>query len=75
MPLSPSTVVIDWLGKYFPPVQILFFPLFIARFRSFLLRCAVAGLVVLYLAATQVFWLSTSALAENFWISHRFIGL
>ncbi|PJI84385.1 EpsG-like putative glucosyltransferase [Yoonia maricola] len=75
LPLSPSTVVIDRLGKYFLPVQILFFPMFIARFQGFLPRSLVAGVLVLYLGATQVFWLSNSSLATTYWVPYRSITL
>lgn len=75
MPVSPSTVVIDRLGKYFLPVQILFFPMFLARFQGFLVRGLIAGLLVLYLAVTQIYWLSTSQLAQNYWLPYRILDI
>ncbi len=75
LPLSPSTVVVDRLAKYFLPVQIVFFPLLVAQFRGYLSRVFIAGLVVFYLAATQFFWLNSSFLAKNYWIPYRSVSL
>ncbi|MEQ5872791.1 EpsG family protein [Sagittula sp. NFXS13] len=74
LPLSPSVVVIDRVGKYFLPIQILFFPMFIARFHGFLLRAGVTGLIVMYLATTQVYWLSSSPLARHYWVPYKMVG-
>ena len=75
MPVSPSTVVIDRIGKYFLPVQILFFPMLIARFHGALIRALIAGLVVFYLLAQQVYWLSNSQLAEEFWLPYQMVPI
>ncbi|WP_247744272.1 EpsG family protein [Ruegeria sp. R14_0] len=74
MPLSPSTVVVDRIGKYFLPVQIFFFSYFVTMFYGAVARAAVALLIVSYLMFTQVYWLAKSDLAQNFWVPYKMVG-
>ncbi|WGW04493.1 EpsG family protein [Tropicibacter oceani] len=71
LPLSPSPVIIDRLGKYFLPVQMLFFPYFLSIFRGYGVRCAIAAVMTFYLFFTQVYWLSKSPLAQDYWMPYQ----
>ncbi|MES0868435.1 EpsG family protein [Pseudovibrio sp. SCP19] len=70
LPLLPSAVIIDRIGKYFLPVQILFFPLIVSVFRGYALRFVTTSLICAYLFLTQFYWLYTSELAD-YWVPYK----
>ena len=71
LPVSPSSVIIDRLGKYFLPVQMLVFPFFLSICQGYIVRLAVAALMSLYLLVTQVYWLAKSPLAQDYWMPYE----
>ncbi len=73
--VSPSTVVVDRIGKYFLPVQIFFFPAFIGMITGKATRLLVAVFVVIFLVSHQFYWLTQSDLAQDYWIPYKAIKL
>ncbi|WP_109317296.1 EpsG family protein [Pseudovibrio ascidiaceicola] len=74
LPLLPSPVIIDRIGKYFLPVQILFFPLIVSLLRGYAFRFIATSLICAYLFLTQFYWLYTSELAD-FWVPYKMTQL
>lgn len=70
LPLLPSPVIIDRIGKYFLPVQILLFPLIVSLLRGYAIRFIATSLICAYLLLTQFYWLYTSELAD-FWVPYK----
>ncbi|EEA96970.1 conserved hypothetical protein [Pseudovibrio sp. JE062] len=70
LPLLPSAVIIDRIGKYFLPVQILFFPLLVSLLHGYALRFIATSLLCAYLFLTQFYWLYTSELAD-YWVPYK----
>ncbi|SFL02293.1 EpsG family protein [Pseudovibrio ascidiaceicola] len=74
LPMLPSAVIVDRIGKYFLPVQILFYPIIISQIRGYALRFSAAALICAYLFLTQFYWLYTSELAD-FWVPYKMTQL